>query len=291
MSVLALKSKFWCYTLNNYTDEEYKAVTSTPSTYHVCAKEVGEGGTPHLQGYIEFSVRRKGSVVKNLPGFSRVHLERRKGTSEQAAAYCKKSDESPFEEGVRSVSAQGKRSDLDKAIELVKAGGKRKALWDEYPKVMIRYEKSMCRAIEMLGPQVERPVFDLATYPFDLVEFDWAFSHVLWGDSGVGKTSYARSVLPGALLVSHIDDLLRFDADMHRGIIFDDMDFNHIPRTGQIHLVDQDDPRSIHCRYNVAHIPAGTQKIFTSNEIGGRIFDLNDAAVMRRVKIHHIIKN
>lgn len=109
----------------------------------------------------------------------------------------------------------------------------------------------------------------------------------MWGPSGVGKTSYLRSRFPNALWVTHIDDLGTFDSAIHTdGIIFDDMSFTHLPRTAQIHLVDMDDDRSIHIRYGTATIPAGTQKFFTSNV--REIFDLNDAAIARRVRVHHV---
>jgi len=41
------------FTLNNYTDEEYKYLTeefAPQTTWMVIGKEVGEQGTPHLQG-------------------------------------------------------------------------------------------------------------------------------------------------------------------------------------------------------------------------------------------------
>lgn len=84
--------------------------------------------------------------------------------------------------------------------------------------------------------------------------------------------------------MSHIDDLLKFDPKKHEGIIFDDMDFKHVPRTAQIHLVDTDFERSIHCRYACARIPAKTKKIFTTNEFNGGIFLINDPAIARRIK-------
>lgn len=89
---------------------------------------------------------------------------------------------------------------------------------------------------------------------------------VLIGPSGCGKSTWAKRVAPKpALFVSHVDDLRKFNVDVHKSIIFDDMDFNHWPRTAQIHLVDQHDVRSINVRYGTVTIPAGTPKIFTSN--------------------------
>ena len=117
---------------------------------------------------------------------------------------------------------------------------------------------------------------------------DLSKSQILWGASGTGKTSYALSLYPQALLVSHMDDLTRYNPELHSAIVFDDMSFVHLPRQAQIHLVDQDHPRSIHVRYQVATIPANTIKIFTCNDINGAIF-LEDPAIDRRIEKHHIL--
>ena len=107
---------------------------------------------------------------------------------------------------------------------------------------------------------------------------------VIVGPSGCGKTSWACRVAPKpALLVSHMDDLKKLNAE-HKCIIFDDMDFQHMPRTAQIHLVDHDIPRSIHCRHTIATIPAKTTKIFTANAYPF----VQDPAIERRIKTIYI---
>lgn len=91
-------------------------------------------------------------------------------------------------------------------------------------------------------------------------------STVIIGPSGIGKTSWAKRVIPKpALWVRHIDVLRQFRAGFHKSILFDDMSFDHLPRTSQIHLVDCHDDAHIHCRYGHATIPAGITKIFTAN--------------------------
>lgn len=115
---------------------------------------------------------------------------------------------------------------------------------------------------------------------------DWnTHSLILYGESGVGKTTWAKKhiELP-CLFVSHLDVLKDYDATFHKGIIFDDVSFMHFPRESQIHIVDNYDPRSIHCRYRVAHIPAGTPKVFTANK---RIV-MDDPAINRRCRVYKI---
>lgn len=117
-----------------------------------------------------------------------------------------------------------------------------------------------------------------------LKEFNWDDSHrkslIIQGPPGCGKTNWAKiHALKPALFVSHLDRLKDFKVGVHRSIIFDDLDFHHLPRTSQIHLVDRENPRDIHIRYCVAHIPAGVQKIFTCNH---EPFTRDDA-IRRRV--------
>ncbi len=88
----------WCFTLNSPTvldatfwdtlDEwEHKGIIQ----YVVLQQEVGENGTDHLQGYIELKGRARLTRMKNLFG-DRYHFENRRGTQEQAIAYCTKTD-------------------------------------------------------------------------------------------------------------------------------------------------------------------------------------------------------
>ena len=51
-------SKHWCFTLNNYSMDDIKVLKNTDSSIvprYVFQEEIGEEGTPHLQGYINFN--------------------------------------------------------------------------------------------------------------------------------------------------------------------------------------------------------------------------------------------
>ena len=81
-------SRAWCFTLNNYTEEEEETLRNAPCAYMVLGKEVGDQGTPHLQGYVHFKEAKTLSAMKKI--MPRAHLEIRKGTVDQAVDYCKK---------------------------------------------------------------------------------------------------------------------------------------------------------------------------------------------------------
>lgn len=96
---------------------------------------------------------------------------------------------------------------------------------------------------------------------------DEALKNILvYGPAGCGKTTWALTFAQKpTLLVTHIDGLKRLKPH-HKSIIFDDMDFQHIPTQGQKFLVDREQPREIHIRYRTVIIQKGVQKIFTNNK-------------------------
>ena len=92
-----------CFTVNNYSPEDEQELKSLGPKglvkFIIFGKEVGESGTPHLQGYAETSTVRAFSTWKRIIG-ERAHLERAKGTRSQNKAYCSKDgDVFQFPEG------------------------------------------------------------------------------------------------------------------------------------------------------------------------------------------------
>ena len=111
------KHRGWVFTLNNYTQDEYDALSRLEPEYIVYGKEVGESGTPHLQGFLHFANPR--IMPKKL--IPRAHWEPLRGTPKQASDYCKK-DGDFYEHG--TLPNQGKRNDLDEVYDAVKTGTK-----------------------------------------------------------------------------------------------------------------------------------------------------------------------
>lgn len=278
------RAQYWVFTLNNYTDAERALLDGlVESSSHVAflsyGREVGESGTPHLQGHLELTTRMRVPQLKAILG-QRVHLEVRRGSFEQAQQYVEKDGVvSTF--GERVSKGAGKRTDLDELAEEIRGGAEKRVLAETYGKEFIKYSKGIDNYYDL---------FAVAKY--QVCNGPWKWSHnflfdksvILWGAAGIGKTEYAKYLLPNALFVSHMDDLGGFNSH-YDGIIFDDMSFIHLPRTAQIHVLDVDNQRSIHIRYKTATIPAHTKKIFLTNEINGRIVDTLDAAIARRVEI------
>jgi len=103
------RHRSWCFTINNYTDDDIEALDALESKYLVYGKEVGENGTPHLQGYVVWNNPITFGGCKKRLGTA--HIEVAKGNAEQNYEYCTK-DGDFYESGTKPQ--QGARTDLKK---------------------------------------------------------------------------------------------------------------------------------------------------------------------------------
>lgn len=91
-SVQINPAKKWCFTLNNYSLEEVeylKSITCSNVPKMMFQSEVGEEGTPHIQGWLEFKTKKRPmSVFKN----TRIHWEKMGGSIQDNIDYCGKTD-------------------------------------------------------------------------------------------------------------------------------------------------------------------------------------------------------
>lgn len=83
------RSRKWCYTLNNYTpDDEASIQAWTGVRASIYGREVGENGTPHLQGAVCFENKKSFNQVRAL--LERAHWEKVRSRGSEAWDYCKK---------------------------------------------------------------------------------------------------------------------------------------------------------------------------------------------------------
>jgi len=172
-----VRSRGWCFTINNWTDEDLVVLERLDYVYLVAGRERGENGTPHLQGYIHYKIPKSFATVKrDLP---KAHIESRKGTPKQAAEYCRK-DGDFVEFGVLPETA-GDASKIAWTTILDKAKcGDTKWIEENYPKVWIqsshRLQSLRC---------TEAPVLD------GPLEHEW------WiGETGTGKSKTLWELYP-----------------------------------------------------------------------------------------------
>lgn len=88
------RGRKWCFTLNNWTEEEYNSILSTCKVkqwIYIIGKETGTNDTPHLQGYIECKNAVFFKALKKQ--LLRSHIEKAKGTQKQNFDYCSKDND------------------------------------------------------------------------------------------------------------------------------------------------------------------------------------------------------
>jgi len=174
--------QYWMFTINNPQEEDIPPNVWDDVMYVIWQHEQGENGTEHIQGYVAFNIKKSISWLKANCD-ARAHWEGRKGTHEEAKAYCSKEDtrlDGPWTWGSddKIPKKKGERTDLKRVYEKLSTGSTEFDIMtdpDLFP-VWARYY----RAIER---------YELLNQP----KRNWiTFTQVYWGTSGCGKTRRAH---------------------------------------------------------------------------------------------------
>lgn len=199
--------------------------------YLVYQEEIGDAGTLHLQGYCELREQERLNAVKALLGGDQnVHIERRRGSAQQAINYAKKDETrvgGPYEYG--EPANPGKRTDLKKFKDAVMAGKRKRELVDDHYSVLARHPKFYDTLNMLNRPKRQEPLE----------------VHLLYGETGTGKT---KSVMD-----AHEDDddfypaplnngTMWYDTfDGHRKVLLDDFAgaSSHISLVSLLRLLDR----------------------------------------------------
>lgn len=177
--------KNWCFTLNNYTSDDVDTFKCMEYTYLVFGYEVGDSGTPHLQGFIVFPTNKRLSAMKKL--HATAHWEKANGSAEQNFKYCTKQGNF-IELGKRPVSAAEKGLKEQHRWSKIKELAKANKLDEIDPKTYVLHYTTLKKIAK-----------DNMTKPEDLED---VCGFWLYGPAGTGKTTYARSEFPGAFIKS-----------------------------------------------------------------------------------------
>lgn len=197
----SLRDRNWVFTLNNPPDD-FK-INESDCKYAVWQLERGEGGTPHIQGYIEFKNKKSMAQVKRIIS-DRAHVERRRGTGKQARDYCMKEETRvggpPVEVGI--FVGQGRSKDYVVALrELEENGGRISSVMEKHAGVVLRYPKG----IRMYASHFAKKA-RLAQPAFIAPRIT-----VLFGQSGAGKTRHAYEIDRNLFSLSRTKDTIWWD--------------------------------------------------------------------------------
>lgn len=148
------------------------------------AERCPETDKKHYQGYVELKKpMRFGQIKREIFNDESVHLEERRGTREEAIAYCEKEEsrfdplELPVVIGDRKEK-QGSRSDLKEALK----NRNMLELAENHPETFIKYHRGFEKYFEMKSKT--------RNWKTDL--------YVHYGPPGTGKSRYCHETWPSA---------------------------------------------------------------------------------------------
>lgn len=162
--------------------------------YAVYQGEVGEEGTPHYQGYVEFRRNMRLTALQRI--VPRAHWERRQGSAHQARDYCMKEDtqvEPPLEFGQFSEGGkQGRRLDLEDALQTMKGGAGKDEMYEQHPEVFAKYPRFVDYGLAKAKREAVEKVFISEFKPWQRVVMDKLEAEpdrrqVIWVVDSVGQ--------------------------------------------------------------------------------------------------------
>lgn len=218
---MTTRHRAWCFTINNWTESDYFAVMllAKEAKYAIVGKEVGEKGTPHLQGYVKLhNACAFNSIKKYLP---KAHIEVAEGSDQQNFNYCSK--ENNFREWGERSEGQGRRTDIKEITDLIKARSITiEDIMFEYPDMYLKYSRSFEKMFNAVAvPRTTPP------------EVHWR-----WGLAGTGKTSWVIRK-HGQKNVYIKDGTMWWDGYTQQDVILiDDFD-NQIPYRTLLRILDR----------------------------------------------------
>ncbi len=173
----------WFFTINNPKEKHWDAVWNLDYKYLTFQAEVGEAGTPHLQGFVQMQERQRWTAMCKL--VKKTYWEKRRGTPYEAAHYCQKPVpececkhcaglerfDNFYEDGMISCENQYKTHELARVI---KAKGLSNAI-ERFPEAYLTMHSGMEKLATFYSPKR-----DFATTVT-----------VCWGEPDAGKTRYA----------------------------------------------------------------------------------------------------
>lgn len=187
------QSRYWTFTANNFSvrpDEAAFRKHFAHLQYVVFQHEVGEEGTPHLQGYLQLAKKARWSAVANklekMCG-KRVRVVQANGSDKDNEAYCTKDEtrvDGPWRFGERKPCSgrKGGRNDLLAFTRALDSDASLRDVAAEHPASFLRYHRG---AREYRALRASKR--------------DWIpHIEVHIGPSGVGKSRAARAAYPDA---------------------------------------------------------------------------------------------
>lgn len=169
------QARHWCFTLNN--PDGLLDCEQAPKSLHYCVyqEEIGENGTNHFQGYLQFNRPVRLAAIKRW--ISGAHLSVANGTPEQNITYCTKEDTRIGESYIwgEPTYSQGERSDIKALKRYIDEGHNLREISDSYFREYLKFNRGI-KEYMLLHFKPTRKRCDL---------------HIYFGPTGTGKSNLA----------------------------------------------------------------------------------------------------
>nr|UVF58770.1 MAG: replication-associated protein [Abudefduf bengalensis circovirus] len=264
--------------MNNASEDELAALTANLNEASclfamVGREQVEERGTPHLQGFLNLRTKRRLAGVRQLVS-PRAHLERARGTDTENDDYCRKGGDVVL--CVGEPSAQGRRTDLSAAVDMLRAsGGDLSAVAEELPEVFVRYGRGLVSWVDFSRVAKER---DFKTRV-----------HVYVGPTGCGKSRLVHAASNAAGSVYYKSRGEWWDGYVgQRSVVIDDF-YGWLKHDEMLRICDRY-PHRVPVKGAFAQFVACDIYITSNRHVWEwyRYEDFDASALMRRIDEYHV---
>lgn len=253
------QSTHWAFTCHHYTCIPLRCDIPEGVQYLVFQEELPPSNAMHIQGYIQFEQKQRGSFVTALisrlfePEEGEPHTEPAKGSDEDNETYCTKPEtrcpgSEPYRYGERVPHAgkKGGRSDLIAVQRQLDAGESLRTVAKTHFSTFIRYERGLRNYKRLMQEPRNAP--------------PEIFVHI--GPTGCGKTRHVRETFPDAYW--HPGGKWWDDYDGEAVVVFDEFYGHKISFTQLLSILDWGTVR-VETKGGSALL-CSTTFVFTSNQ-------------------------
>lgn len=189
------QARNWCFTINNYTDEDVDNLITLDVDFLIFAFEEGKNGVPHIQGYLQINrIRRtalsklipracliiaNGSAEENIRYISGPYKKGRKVKPVNPDCYIFPDEDSTYTSKGGNNISKGSQNDFSALRDSIKNGASYEDVIDNFPSLAFRYERAIKEYITSNNAK------NMNDRKLEVT--------VLVGKPGVGKTSYVMN--------------------------------------------------------------------------------------------------
>ena len=273
------RSNRWCFTINNFTQEDEEAVMNLPEQDWcksvIAEEEHLDEGTPHIQGFMILNERKYLSWLKNAYFGPRIHLEVARGSVYDNWKYCSKENQVIVEYNKPPQADNKPHRSLTRSDQVYQSFREacktctEDEMMSQFPGLTVRY-RSYYQAVHAEYAMESITIYNGRLHDKNL----W-----IYGPAGSGKTTLALSDIPVSQIYLKRRDKWwdGFKPEKHTRILIDEFaplhgDLSHIMADYVKHWGDRF-PYNAEIKCGATVIDPNIPVIITSNFSIDQCFD------------------